>query len=85
MSLELGMSSAFHLPVSICLFTQMSDLIISLLVSLLAGKISLKLGGVLIPLNLVTCGSCISMMLYFLLSLLFINSRWAFWDLLRLI
>ena len=78
MLLELGMSSAIHLPVSICLFTQMTDLIVSLLVCLLAGKIGLKLGGVLMPLNLVTCGSCISMMSYFLLSLLFISSRWAF-------
>ena len=62
-----------------------TDLTICSLPILLIGNIDLKFVGVLILLKLVKCGSCISIMSYFWLTLSFMISMCALADLLRFI
>ena len=85
MSLVLRTSMIFQFLVSRCLLTQITDLIGESSLSLLLGKTGLKCVGVLIALNFVVYGSCITIMLYLLLTFSLMMSRCAFSDLLRLI
>ena len=75
MLLVFGMSSSIQLLVSMLLFIHMTDLMRVSFCFLFEGKITLKFVGVLMPLNMVTCGSWISIISYSLLSLSFISSR----------
>ena len=85
MSLVFLTSIIFQLLVSRCLFTQITDLIGESSLNLWLGKTGLKLVGVLIALNFVVYGSCISSMSNLLLILSLIISRCALSDLFKLI
>jgi hypothetical protein len=85
MLLVLGISMISQSLVSILLFTQITDRICASFCSLCVGYTGLKFAGVLIALNVVVYGSCISIMSYLLLTLSLMMSRCARLDLLRLI